>query len=62
MSSYFGFVPVDFLGSKFRVVQTKHDVISNLINQHTYVNMYIIKKIKSSRFIVCGFISALLKL
>ena len=31
----FGSVPVDFLCPKFRVVHTKHDVISILINKYT---------------------------
>ena len=37
-----GSVPVDFLRPKFRVAHTKHDVISILMNEYTYINMYII--------------------
>ena len=37
-----GSVPVDFLRPKFRVAHTKHDVISILMNEYTYLNMYII--------------------
>ena len=57
-----GSVPVDFLRPKFRVAQTKHDVISILMNKYTYINMYIIKKIISCIFILCWDITALLKL
>ena len=57
-----GSVPVDFLRPKFRVVHTKHDVISILMNKYTYINMYIIKKILSCIFILCWDITALLKL
>ena len=57
-----GSVPVDFLRPKFRVVHTKHDVISILMNKYTYINMYIIKKIISCIFILCWDITALLKL
>ena len=46
-------VPVDFLRTKFRVEHTKNDVISILMHKYTYTNMYIIKKIISSRFISC---------
>ena len=42
-----GSVPVDFLRPKFRVAHTKHDVISILMNEYTYINMYFIKKIIS---------------
>ena len=55
-----GSVPVDFLRPKFRVTHTKHDVISILMNEYTYINMYIIKKIISCIFISC--LTALLKL
>ena len=48
-----GSVPVDFLRPKFRVAHTKHDVISILMNEYTYINMYIIKKIISCIFILC---------
>ena len=47
-----GTVPVDFLHPKFRVAHTKHDVISILMNKYTYINMYIIKKIISCKFIL----------
>ena len=57
-----GSVPVDFLRPKFRVAHTKHDVISILMNEYTYINMYIIKKIISCIFILCWDITALLKL
>ena len=59
-----GSVPVDFLRPKFRVTHTKHDVISILMNEYTYINMYIIKKIISCIFILCWDITvtALLKL
>ena len=50
---YLGSVPVDVLRPKFRVAQTKHDVISILMNKYTYINMYIIKKIISCIFILC---------
>ena len=58
----FGSVPVDFLRPKFSVAHTKHDVISILMNEYTYINMYIIKKIISCIFILCWDITALLKL
>ena len=48
-----GSVPVDFLHPKFRVAHTKHDIISILMNEYTYINMYIIKKIISCIFILC---------
>ena len=48
---YFGSFPVDFLRPKFRVAPTKHDVISILMNEYSYINMYIIKKIISCIFI-----------
>ena len=48
-----GSVPVDFLRPKFRVAHTKHDIISILMNEFTYINMYIIKKIISCIFILC---------
>ena len=57
-----GSVPVDFLRPKFRVAHTKRYVISSLMNKYTYINMYIIKKIISCRFILCWDITALLKL
>ena len=57
-----GSVPVDFVRPKFRVAHTKHDVISILMNEYTYINMYIIKKIISCMFILCWDITALLKL
>ena len=34
-----GSVPVDFLHPKFRVAHTKHDVISILMNEYTYINI-----------------------
>ena len=58
----YGSVPVDFLRPKFRIAYTKHDVISILMNEYTYINMYIIKKIISCIFILCWDITALLKL
>ena len=58
-----GSVPVDFLHPKFRVAHPKHDVISILmIEYNTYTNMYIIKKIISYKFILCWYLTALLKL
>ena len=57
-----GSVPVDFLRPKFRVAHTKHDVISILMNEYTYRNMYIIKKVMFCIFILCWDITALLKL
>ena len=44
--AFLGAVPVD-LRPKFRIAHTKHDVISILMNEYTYINMYIIKKIIS---------------
>ena len=57
-----GSVSVDFLRPKFRVAHTKHDVISILMNEYTYINMYIIKMKISCIFILCWDITALLKL
>ena len=57
-----GSVHVDFLRPKFRVAHTKHDVISILMNEYSYINMYIIKTIISCIFILCWDITALLKL
>ena len=48
-----GSVPVDFLRPKFRVAHTKHDVIGILINEYTYINMYIIKNVILCLFILC---------
>ena len=48
-----GSVPVDFLRPKLRVAHTKHDIISILMNEYTYINMHIIKKIISCIFILC---------
>ena len=48
-----GSVPVDFLRTKFRVAHTKLDVISILMNKYTFINMYIIQKIISCKFILC---------
>ena len=50
---YIGSVPVDFLHPTFRVAHTKRDVISILMNKSTNINMYIIKKIISCKFILC---------
>ena len=54
--------PVDFLRPKFRNTHTKHEVISILMNNYTYTNMYIIDMILSCIFILCIDITALLKL
>ena len=59
---HLSYVPVDFLRPKFRVPHTKHDVISILMKEYTYINMYNIKKIISCIFILCWDITALLKL
>ena len=59
--SMIGSVPVDFLRPKLRVAHTKDDVISILMHNYTYTNMYIIKKIISCRFILCWDITSLFK-
>ena len=57
---HIGSVPVDFLPPKSRVAHKKENVISILMYKCTFTNMYI-KKIISSRLILCRDLTSLLK-